>query len=390
MTFRWFLSGQVREATDAVAHVHRVLNAQRDILTPQAIEAVETVLADTKRVIDSDPAPDVLKKQIDELERVGGKWLKPYPNADWRENIEVFLVAIAVAMAIRTFFLQPFKIPTGSMQPTLYGVTTENYRNQPEVKFPNGLKRIWDGAVHGTFYHHMVAEADMELVDIRATTVARFINKHELLVREKVGDSWVNKTLSIWFSPDERFQSWAGLRPGQTFRKGEDLFKLVEVTGDHLFVDRVTYNFRRPERGDIVVFATKGIANLEQNLFYIKRLTALGGEKVSIGMDRHLRIDGKRLDASTPHFENLYNFDPSQPPHESQYSGHVPYGMFVNPDFEFQVRTNHLFVCGDNTMNSYDSRAWGDFPRENVIGKSFFVYWPISNRGGSRFGLGYR
>ena len=58
------------------------------------------------------------------LEKVANKWLKPYPNAAWRENVEVLLVALAVAMGIRTFFLQPFKIPTGSMQPTLYGVTS--------------------------------------------------------------------------------------------------------------------------------------------------------------------------------------------------------------------------------------------------------------------------
>ena len=39
---------------------------------------------------------------------------------------------------------------------------------------------------------------------------------------------------------------------------------------------------------------------------------------------------------------------------------------------------------GDNTMNSSDSRFWGDFPSDHVIGKSFFVYWPIT----SRFGWG--
>ena len=37
---------------------------------------------------------------------------------------------------------------------------------------------------------------------------------------------------------------------------------------------------------------------------------------------------------------------------------------------------------GDNTMNSYDSRAWLDFPREKVIGKQFFVFWPITDRFG--------
>jgi signal peptidase I len=43
-------------------------------------------------------------------------------------------------------------------------------------------------------------------------------------------------------------------------------------------------------------------------------------------------------------------------------------------------------VFGDNTVNSLDSRYWGDFPEQNVIGKSFFVYWPFSQR----FGWGQR
>jgi hypothetical protein len=51
---------------------------------------------------------------------------------------------------------------------------------------------------------------------------------------------------------------------------------------------------------------------------------------------------------------------------------------------------------GDNTLNSSDSRYWGDFPRENVIGKSFFVYWPIGTTAfkgeerPSRFGWAHR
>jgi signal peptidase I len=55
----------------------------------------------------------------------------------------------------------------------------------------------------------------------------------------------------------------------------------------------------------------------------------------------------------------------------------------LSPGGDFQVASNHCFVMGDNTMNSSDSRYWGDFPQEKIIGKSFFVYWPIT----TRFGL---
>ena len=85
----------------------------------------------------------------------------------------------------------------------------------------------------------------------------------------------------------------------------------------------------------------------------------------------------------------MYSFNPNEPARESQYSGHVN-----NPELSafFQgspdgvvVPKDHYMVMGDNTLNSLDSRSWGDFPATSVIGRSFFVYWPISDR----FGWGY-
>ena len=167
--------------------------------------------------------------------------------------------------------------------------------------------------------------------------------------------------------------------------------------GDHLFVDRLTYNFRKPERGEIIVFETKGIEGLPQDQFYIKRMVVKPGDQVSIGDDRHLVINGQRLDASTPHFENVYGFNPNDPPRESQYSGHVngavaqKFDLYPNlaplfPDAQtvFNNDGDSYMVMGDNTCNSSDSRTWGTLPAKNVIGKSFFVYWPIT----SRFGWG--
>ena len=193
----------------------------------------------------------------------------------------------------------------------------------------------------------------------------------------------------IWFPEDQLFER-AGLYYNhrviqKSFQKGEDILNLDIKSGDHLFVDRLTYNFRHPRRGEIIVFQTKGIESLPQDQFYIKRLVGLGSERISIGRDRHVRINGQRLDATTPHFENVYSFDPRIEPRRNEYSGHVPMGHLSEGN-EWPISAHRYFALGDNTLNSYDSRGWGDFPEENVIGKPFFIYWPIS----SRFGWGYR
>src|SRR5262249_15801977 len=158
----------------------KILAAQRDILSTEAVRNVETALRETRDAVDGAANDEAIKAQISKLESAANSWLKPYPNAGIRENVEVLLVALAVAMGIRTFFAQPFKIPTGSMQPTLFGVTYDNYRGQqPSVKPPGIAGRIWDGCIKGEFYHYLVAEDDGEVVDVSPTEhVLKFINKN--------------------------------------------------------------------------------------------------------------------------------------------------------------------------------------------------------------------
>lgn len=417
MKLRWFSSRAVREASAMCKHVRKLLNTQRDLLSPQATDAVNSALRETQSAIADGVDPESLRKKTSNLEAVANKWIRPYPNAKWRENVEVFLVAIAVAMAIRTFFLQPFKIPTGSMQPTLWGIDIEPMQatsGKPAEKIPNAFGRIRDAIVGGTFYHFFQAEDDGEVAKVdRLGKFLVFFNKQTVWLKYNGREQLTPHT--IWFAPDQdpdprkenTFFKAAELYPGRAFRKGDYVFEVKEVSGDHLFVNRMTYNFRAPERGEIIVFKTKGIQHpfMPQNEFYIKRLVALSGEKVSIGDDQHLRIDGIRLDASTPHFGNVYSFAPVW--RENHYFGHVngtiaekfvqagilPPGGGLTPYFPdeqtiFEVPEKDFMVMGDNTLRSWDSRGWGPFPRKNVIGKSFFVYWPIANHGESRFGWG--
>jgi signal peptidase I len=257
---------------------------------------------------------------------------------------------------------------------------------------PGRFARLLDFWIHGNSYFNIVAPVDGELKSVKPPV--KF-----LLFNLKQDYRFNDQQYTVWFPPDQLFQRAGykvsadgdvaveidGRNEPARVKAGDPIVRLKVMAGDHLFVDRLTYNFRHPKRGEIIVFETTGIAGLEQGQFYIKRLVATGGEHVQLGADRHLIIDGKRLDASTPHFDNLYSFDTNQPPRENHWSGHVGWNFqrFASaPNGTVDVRPEHFMVMGDNTLNSWDSRYWGDFSRTNVIGKYFFVYWPFSSRFG--------
>src|SRR6267142_1849078 len=317
---RWFMSATVRDAAAMRKHVRRMLADQRDLLPAPAIAGVMAAINALDETLQEKHAGKIRIK-MEELEFAANKWLKPYPNAAWRENVEVLLVALAVAMAIRTFFIQPFKIPTGSMQPTLFGVTSEpdfsHYDSWKEreaviaqlneqvklrnaLVIPTGLQRIKEWFA-GISYLHVTASGE---------------GTFQLLGQPKrflIFNLWQAYTIGgvekkMWFPPDfgeQPLDKRAGLylNPEHVYHAGEDLIKIKVCAGDHLFVDRLTYNFRKPTRGEILVFETKGIDHeqMKQDQFYIKRMVVMPGDRVSIGDDRHLVINGQRLDASTPH-----------------------------------------------------------------------------------------
>ncbi len=402
MNLNWFLSGTVRHATQMRKHVTKILCAQRDILAPAAVEAVTAALRDIEQACATTREKPVLLETMSKLETVANKWLKAYPNAGVRENIEVLLVAMAVAMGIRTFFVQPFKIPTGSMQPTLFGITHENLLGQRDVVIPNAVSRFINYWISGEQYIHVVAKNDgpLSAADENPQRFLLFNLKQSIYIG--------GVAHTVWFPPENflrrtELKEYLNRLGQKVYKRGEDVIKLKVISGDHLFVDRLTYNFRRPKRGEIIVFETRGIPPLPPDQFYIKRMVAMDGDRVRIGNDRHLIIDDKRLDSNTPHFELVYDLD-GGPPEDSKFSGHVNNlvarqnrydylaPLFPDDKQEFVVKPRHYLVMGDNTVNSFDSRSWGDFPQENVIGKSFCVYWPIGSQQGrtGRFGWSHR
>lgn len=401
MILRWFWSSAYRQAKAARHHHARLLASQRDGMDPAGVVAMLTALAALDGAL-VDGHSGRIRIKLEELQFASHQWIKPHPRRIWRGTVEIILVALVVALGIRTFFIQPFTIPTGSMQPTLYGVNYANLLNQEELYEPTGWRRVlaW---FQGVQYVRANARADGVVERVGAVTRCLSLNLKQSF--------WIGGVEHVvWFPPDlgEARQGIAPLiwHPGRSsqiyYHAGDEVINLRRRMGDFLLADRLTYNFRRPERGEIIVFKTSGIPaeareryQIPPDEFYIKRLVGLPGERVQIGNDRHLIINGQRLDASTPHFAKVYGFNATEPPGRQPYLGHlngiVARNYRLNPSFAplfpdqdtiYTIPPGNCLVMGDNTVESLDSRYWGAISESAILGRCWFVFWPLTQRFG--------
>ena len=286
--------------------------------------------------------------------------------ASLRENLEIVAVAIAVAMGVRTYFLQPFKIPTGSMQPTLFGVHSTP-RPEPALLDRLPLKLVkW--VITGDWYFQ-----------VRAKTSGVF----EGFTRHPTDPA---SLLCIIGPSRHKIPRDAApnvlVRPRTFVSRGTLIWAGVRHSGDHVFVDKVRWNFRRPERGEIMVFDTEDIPSLPPNTHYIKRLSGMPDETVSIHPP-NLVIDGKP--AREP--EQIRRIAEMR----NGYQGYKLIGLEAEaespvplrfPGDRFPLGGDEYFALGDNTGNSKDSRYWGAVPRGNLVGPALLVYWPFGPRWG--------
>ena len=138
--------------------------------------------------------------------------------------------------------------------------------------------------------------------------------------------------------------------------------------GDRIFVNKFIYGAKvplfnmnlpavmAPKRGDIVVFISPDTPEKD----FVKRLIAVGGEKVEI-KDGKLFINGKVID-EPPSICSVYYYNAGDSGKEGQV---------------IEVPKDSYFVLGDNSASSRDSRFWGFVPKKNMLGKVIFIYWPL-------------
>ena len=444
---RWLIFRRFRMAAELCHQAGKLLNHQRDQLSPDAVSELQESIENLRAMMRAGSGRKKLEEGVAKLEQTGSRKLIPYRNPGIRENVEVLLFAVAIAMSIRTFFFQPMGIPTGSMQPTLYGITEGNLAQEESV--PTGVSAWVQHYLAGVSHYNLVSEGNWQLMSIKPPRKKfLFFYKQQLIFRDLDTKNKIVRDIS---PPMNTGKSMLGYGRASTsslsefvlnshnnyiYKPGEDIIKMRRESGDHLLVDRFTYNFRKPNRGEIIVFETKTINGIDQDLFYIKRLTGLPGDTMKIGDDRHLVIknkswsNGKRLDATDHPFELVYSFDVGknpEPARDSHFSGHVNQkayekvlqqrrntlarengvdpnriyfnGTNISPHFsdgtqEFVVPPNRYMAMGDNTVSSKDSRDWGSLPGNNIFGKAALIYWPFLGQNArtrpNRFGWAFQ
>jgi len=134
--------------------------------------------------------------------------------------------------------------------------------------------------------------------------------------------------------------------------------------GDRIFVAKFLYHFADIKVGDVVVFRTPPKIYRPEKPYYIKRIVGLPGDRIEIRGGRIYR-NGQLVDHPEFFRRNRYTDRLSD---GSRFEG-------------LTVPEGQIYVFGDNSGNSLDSRYWGGVPLENVMGKAFFRYWPPTRIG---------
>lgn len=372
MAIPFFTPRYIRDARDLLAGARKVLHYRRDLLSPESMQAIEGSLFQLQEAIARRSAAAVAEASR-EVERLAGAVVAPCKHPGWKENIEVLVVAIVLATGVRAFFLQPFKIPTGSMQPTLYGITAQPMQEP----FPNPVVRFLEFFLLGRNYIDATSKVDDAVVSVSEKTHLNFFTFTTIQME---------KERYTVFAPMAQIMGEFGVRPGRLYGAGQTIARGRVDTGDQVLVDKVSYHFAPPQQGDVFVFKTLGILRIQNSLppgvdsqHYIKRLAGMPGQVLRI-VPPKLLVNGQ--EASPAGLRRVMSLQNGYRGYTNGLESGFPFQFLGSPEATFRVPPQSFFALGDNSYHSSDSRNWGVLPESNVNGRAFLTYWPFTKRWG--------
>lgn len=324
--------------------------------------------------------------------------------SSWRDNIEVIFMAFVIAVGIRAYFVQPFKIPTGSMQPTLNGIIATELEAE---EMPGTVSRWTQRILQGRSYVEVISPYSGRLRETNPVTeerrfgfltytVMHFDDGRTIRVRAPMdhllGGVGLQRSLGLqsFSDPNRRtaddrpvfsyFAANSEIREGQVLARGRI------ASGDQVLVNKMAYHFRRPHRGEVFVFRTAGIRGIESqqefppsegSQHYIKRLAGVPGDLLRIE-EPLLLINGEV--AREPGLARVMRGG-------NGYGGYRNVGGRSSAMGQFRINEIRLgpqdyFALGDNSANSSDSRMWGPVPEPNLVGPAWLVYLPFTSHWG--------
>lgn len=368
----FFTPRYLKEAKHYVHGAKKFLHYKRDILTTAQVAHIEDGIVQLTSAMKKRDRSDV-QEAITALDTSIGRIAPPPKDAWWRENVEVIVVAIVIAAGIKSYLIQPFRIPTGSMQPTLYGIVGTPTETSP----PNILVRAFEFVALGRHYFDLRAVEDDVVVALSERTFINFFTFTTIQCERR------SYTL---FVPRDPLARGFRVLAGRSYKAGEVIARGHMDTGDQVFVDKVSYNFTKPKDGDVFVFKTTDIARIQAELdprmgsqHYIKRLAGSPGQTLRIDPP-NLFVDGAIPTAAV--FQRVMSGTNGYGGYSNGPKGGGAFTYLGSPQATFTVPVRSYFALGDNSFHSRDSRDWGIVPERNVAGRGFFVYWPLSKRWG--------